>query len=197
MLNLQNNIKNIKTVQEISRRKLLVLGLVTVASALIPETPLAAIEKIVAPERSLFFYNVYTGEELKTVYWKNGEYIPEALDDINFMLRDVRTGKVKPINKKLLDVLYGVRKQLKCDEPFNMISGYRSPRSNAILRKSKKGVARNSLHMYGKAIDISLPGYSLRGLRRAAMDIHGGGVGYYPQSKFVHIDVGAIRYWRG
>ncbi len=197
MLNLQNNIINVNTKQEISRRKFLALGIVTAASALIPDTPLAAIEKIVTPERSLFFHNVYTGEELNTVYWKNGQYIPEALDEINFILRDIRTGKVKPINKKLLDILFAVRKQLKCNEPFSMISGYRTPTSNAMLRKKKKGVEKNSFHMYGKAIDISLPGYSLRGLRRAAMDIHGGGVGYYPRSKFVHIDVGEIRYWSG
>lgn len=183
--------------KEISRRKFLALGIVTAVSGLIPVSPIEAIENIVVPERSLYFYNVYTGEELDTVYWKDGEYIPEALAEINFILRDIRTGRVKPIKTKLLDVLFAVREKLKCKEPFHMISGYRSPRSNAILRKKKRGVAKNSLHMYGKAIDISLPGYSLRGVRRAAMDLRSGGVGYYPSSKFVHIDIGNIRYWRG
>jgi uncharacterized protein YcbK (DUF882 family) len=182
---------------EISRRKLLTMGLVTVAASIIPYKTLAAVNEVVTPGRSLSLFNVYSKETLNVVYWFEGKYLPDALARINHMFRDVRTGRVKKIDIHLIDLLFGIQKKLKCKDPFHIISGYRTPRSNAILRKRKKGVARNSLHMYGKAVDISLPGYNLRALRRAAMKLKSGGVGYYPRSRFVHLDVGKVRYWWG
>jgi len=193
---LEVNILDLLDTDGISRRKFLGMGLVAAASALVPSGVYAAAKEL-APEKAISFYNVYTHENLETVYWKNGLYVPEALSQVNHLFRDIRSGKVKTINKELIDLLYDLQQELKTDEPFQIISGYRSPHSNAMLRKTKKGVAKNSLHMYGKAADIRLPGYSLKGIRGAAMKLRAGGVGYYPRSKFVHVDVGSIRYWRG
>jgi uncharacterized protein YcbK (DUF882 family) len=150
-----------------------------------------------APERSLSLYNPNTRESLHTTYWSNGRYLQKALGDINHILRDRRTGEIKQINTRLLDLLYAIGTELKTQKPFHIISGYRSRRTNALLRKCGKGAAKNSLHIQGKAADIRLPGCRLSSLRRVAFNLKCGGVGYYPRSRFVHIDVGPIRYWRG
>jgi uncharacterized protein YcbK (DUF882 family) len=180
--------------KKITRRKFISMGLITMAAALMPHEIFAA---DIFTERKLSFYNVYTHEKLEIVYWENGHYIQDALSRINYIFRDIRTGKVKAISTDLLDLLFAVQQRLRSKEPFHIISGYRTPQSNAILRRIKKGVAKNSLHMYGKAVDVRLPGYSINALRRVAVSLHRGGVGYYPRSKFVHIDVGKVRYWRG
>ena len=180
----------------ITRRDLLALGLVTAASTIFPLKARAVSEKI-SSQKELFFYNVYTKENINTVYWKDGMYLPDELARINHIFRDIRSGKEREININLLDLLFKVKEQLKSEDPFHVMSGYRTPKSNAMLRKRKKGVAKNSLHMYGKAVDISIPGYSLRGIRKAAMKLQAGGVGYYPRSKFLHLDVGEVRYWWG
>jgi uncharacterized protein YcbK (DUF882 family) len=182
--------------RNISRRDLLALGLVTAASSIF-STKAFALSEAISSQKELFFYNVYTHENLKAVYWKDGMYLPDGLASINHIFRDMHTGREREININLLDLLFEVKEQLKSKEPFHMISGYRTPKSNAMLSKRKKGVAKNSLHMYGKAVDISIPGYSLRGIRKAAMKLRAGGVGYYPQSKFLHLDVGEVRYWWG
>lgn len=181
----------------ISRRQLLSAGLITLASAVIPVKSIAAVNDILVPERALRFYNLYTKEHLETAYWKEGEYLPEGLAEINHILRDIRTGKEKAMDRDLLDLLFALQQEVGNDEPFQIISGYRTPKSNALLRQHRKGVAKNSLHMYGKAIDIRLPHHRLRDVRRAAMKLKGGGVGYYPRSNFIHVDVGRIRYWWG
>jgi len=180
----------------ITRRDLLALGLVTAASTIFPLKARAVSEKI-SSQKELFLYNVYTKENINTVYWKDGMYLPDELARINHIFRDIRSGKEREININLLDLLFEVKEQLKSEDPFHVMSGYRTPKSNAMLRKRKKGVAKNSLHMYGKAVDISIPGYSLRGIRKAAMKLRAGGVGYYPRSKFLHLDVGEVRYWWG
>ncbi len=180
----------------ISRRRLLTMGIAAVTSAMVPNA-LAAAGSLMERERSLSFYNLYTGESLSSVYWHDGKYLSDAMAEISFILRDIRTGKVKPIDRNLLDLLANVQSELECNEPFHIISGYRTPKSNALLGKKKKGVAKNSLHMYGKAIDVRVPGYSLKNLRLAAMNLKRGGVGYYPKSRFVHMDVGQVRYWWG
>ena len=179
------------------RRKFIRMGLITAAAAVVPCDALASAYESVSDVRELHFYNLYTHEDLKIIYWKEGWYIPEALSEINHIFRDLRTGKVKAIKKELLDLLFNIRKKINVDEPFQLVSGYRSPRSNAILSKKKKGVAKNSLHMYGKAVDIRVPGCSLSTLRRAAQKLEQGGVGYYPRGHFVHVDIGEVRYWRG
>jgi uncharacterized protein YcbK (DUF882 family) len=148
-----------------------------------------------AKERSLALYNPHTNETLKAVYWAEGRYMPNALNEVNYLLRDYRAGEIKPISTRLLDLLYGLNHRLESDGPFHIISGYRTPKTNALLRKKSKAVAKKSLHIEGKAVDIQLPGCELKALRRAAMQLQMGGVGYYPKSCFVHVDVGNVRYW--
>ncbi|HLZ33925.1 MAG TPA: YcbK family protein [Nitrospira sp.] len=148
-------------------------------------------------ERSLSFYNLHTGERLSATYWENGKYILESISEINFLLRDFRSGEVKPIDPRLLDLLHQVTRRLETTNPIHLISGYRSPSTNAKLHANDSGVAPHSLHMDGMAADIRIPGRDLRQLLKAAMATRGGGVGYYPRSDFVHVDVGRIRHWAG
>lgn len=146
-------------------------------------------------ERWLGFYNLHTGEYLTSTYWVEGRYLPGALSEINFILRDFRTGEIKEIDVKLLDLLHALQAGMDSGEAFDVISGYRSPATNEMLYSQGAGVAKNSLHLQGKAVDISLPGRSLSSLRQAAIALKGGGVGYYPDSGFVHVDVGRVRTW--
>jgi len=189
--------KKIKTALDlmVSRRSLLAGGLMTMAASLIPRKAFSTVKDILLPERSLYFYNIYTGETLKADYWSNGQYITDVLDEINHIFRDHLTETIEAIDTNLLDLLCALKEQLGITEPFHIISGYRTPQTNARLRKRSKRVAKNSLHMYGKAADIRVPGYSTKALRLAAIELKGGGVGYYPKSGFVHVDVGNVRYW--
>jgi len=147
-----------------------------------------------APERSLSFYNLHTSEKLKTVYWAEGAYVPEGLAAINHHLRDYRTGEVREIDRRLLDLLYQLHGRLETNQPFQLISGYRSSATNAMLRAHSDGVAQHSLHMDGMAADIRVEGRSLEQIRQTALGMKLGGVGYYP-SQFVHVDVGRVRFW--
>ena len=143
----------------------------------------------------LAFHNLHTGERLKTVYRSGDRYLPHALAEINHILRDFRTGEVTAIDPSLLDLLNRLHREVNAQRPFEVISGYRSPQTNAMLRANSNGVAKHSLHMEGKAIDIRLPGVPLADLRQAALDLRRGGVGYYPKSDFVHVDTGRVRHW--
>jgi len=147
-----------------------------------------------ASERSLSFYNLHTTEKLQVVYWAAGGYVPESLVQINHLLRDHRNETVHEIDCRLLDLLCQVRTKLDTAEPFEIISGYRSPQTNAMLRSHSDGVAQHSLHMDGMAADIRVPGRSLELIRKVALSMKSGGVGYYP-SQFVHVDVGRVRAW--
>jgi uncharacterized protein YcbK (DUF882 family) len=188
-------LKDIDEPAVISRRKLLGMGLVAAVPALIPGAAMAAFRVIPKRSRSLSFYNLHTGESLKTTYFAKGEYIPGALREINHILRDWREDEVKPIDPALLDLLVGIHRRLDTKEPFQIISGYRTPKTNAMLHFATEGVAVHSLHLDGKAIDICVEGRSLNNVRRAAMSMLGGGVGYYPRTGFVHVDTGRIRFW--
>jgi uncharacterized protein YcbK (DUF882 family) len=149
--------------------------------------------------RKLAFDNLHTGERLSLEYWAEGAYVPEALSSINHVLRDFRTGDVHVIEPRLLDLLSLLQTRLETSSPFAVISGYRSPATNATLRAEHEhsGVAAKSLHMQGMAIDTRVAGRSLDALHRTALALQGGGVGYYPQSDFVHVDVGRRRVWQG
>jgi uncharacterized protein YcbK (DUF882 family) len=179
----------------LTRRRLLQWGAVAGAMSLCPRSALSSASGFQAPERALAFYNTHTGESLSTVYWVQGKYLPEALADVDYVLRDHRTDEVKSIDPQLLDLLHAIGHILKGYHPFYIISGYRSPATNAYLRFFDGGVAEHSLHMDGKAVDIRLPGCATINLRRVAVALRAGGVGYYRHSDFVHIDVGRIRYW--
>ncbi len=145
--------------------------------------------------RKLAFYNLHTGERLAATYWSDGGYVSDEMVAINHLLRDFRTGDVHQIDPKLLDLLYALDGRLGSSQPFHVISGYRSPRTNAMLHAASSGVASSSLHMVGKAIDIRVPGRSLATLHEAALQLRRGGVGYYPKSDFVHVDTGRVRRW--
>ena len=185
--------------RELNRRRFLGLGAATAATAVVPARLHAATWRNVSPpERVLSFFNTHTGERLKTAYCCGGAYRPEALSEINHILRDFRANEIKPIDPRLLDLLHELGGTLETDRAFHIISGYRSPVTNAQLRERggpNAGVASHSLHMDGKAIDIRIPGVSLDNLRAAARSLKLGGVGYYPSSNFVHVDTGRVRFW--
>ncbi len=179
----------------ITRRKILQLGLLTAASIVVPDSAVNAAAYILPDTRSLSLYNAHTKEYFNSAYWKNGRYLPETLKAIEYMFRDHYNGRERPIDVKLIELLHAMQKKIGAQEPFYLISGFRSSATNARLRRRNKGVAKKSLHIYGMAADIRLPGYSLKKLRRAAYEFKAGGVGYYPRSNFVHVDVGRVRYW--
>lgn len=177
-----------------NRRQFLKFGLATAGSILLPWPAFAGLSD--NKNRCLSLYNTHTGEHLRNlVYWEKGSYLEDSLKRINHLLRDHRTGEVKTIDPNLLDLISALHQRIPADSPFEIISGYRSPATNRKLRKHSKGVAKNSLHMVGRAIDIRLPGCSLVNLRKAAAALQAGGVGYYPKSNFVHVDTGRVRYW--
>ncbi len=146
-------------------------------------------------QRELSLHNLHTGERITRTYWADGEYLVEPLSDINHVLRDHRTDDVHPIDPQLLDMLHRLRHSVGSRKSFEIISGYRSPKTNAMLRGKSNGVAKRSLHMQGKAIDVRLPGHQLGKLRQAALSLKAGGVGYYPKSGFLHMDTGRVRHW--
>jgi uncharacterized protein YcbK (DUF882 family) len=148
-------------------------------------------------ERRLSFYNKHTGEMVKVVYWApDAGYIEQSLAEVSYVLRDYHTDEVKAIDPGLLDQMYTLQLQLKPKQPLHVISAYRSPATNAMLRKHNRRVAKDSLHMRGQAVDIRMPDRRVSDLYQAALSLKAGGVGYYPRSKFIHIDTGALRTWR-
>jgi uncharacterized protein YcbK (DUF882 family) len=177
------------------RRHFLKWGASAILAPFFTHPVLAAVKPKSHEHRILSFYNIHTGETLKTCYHSNGKLIQRAVNRINHIMRDHRTGEVKPVDPKLLDLLHRIAVEEKFRSPFSIISGYRSPSTNAALRKVTTGVAPNSLHMEGRAIDIRIPGYQTRALRQMAIKLHGGGVGYYPESDFVHLDTGPVKVW--
>jgi len=181
----------------LSRRKFIGFMLCAGMSGIFPKSVLAAIDEVTTPERSLSLHNPHTKDNFNGIYWRNGKYVSASLKSINHIMRDFHAHDIKQIDTHLLDLLYGISIKLKPGKPFQVISGYRSPETNAKLRKYGKGAAKNSYHIQGKAVDIRLPGYRTSALRRAAYKMKSGGVGYYPHQRFVHIDVGPIRYWKG
>jgi len=168
------------------------------------KTALAATGLLVTPafaataprgSRVLSMHNLHTGEKLTRTYWAEGEYLSEPLAEIDQLLRDHRSDQAHPMDPQLLDLLHELHLSVGGKRPFEIISGYRSPKTNAKLRGKSKGVAKKSLHMQGKAIDVRLPGQDLARLRTAALSLKAGGVGYYPKSNFLHVDTGRVRFW--
>ncbi len=180
----------------IHRRKFLKMGASVLLAALSPPVPSFAFEGISQYERNtLSFFNTHTKEALRTSYRSHGKLIPNSLDRINYILRDHRTGEIRSIDVALLDLLHDIVWKIDPYAPIHIISGYRSPRTNEALRRVTSGVARNSFHLKGRAIDIRIPGCRTRELRQMAVDCNVGGVGYYAKSDFVHLDTGPIRIW--
>ena len=146
-------------------------------------------------ERVLSFYNTHTGEHTRATYWADGEYVASELATLDQLLRDFRSGEVAAMDRRLFDILYDLQQLTAVSGTFDVISGYRSPATNAQLRRHSDGVARNSLHTRGQAIDIRLAGVELSDLHRAALSLRAGGVGYYAGSGFIHVDTGRVRAW--
>ncbi len=148
-----------------------------------------------ATHRALAVQNPHTGDKLNLTYFEKGRYLSDALDEISFLLRDYRTGDVHPIDPELLDQLHDLKQMLGFYQPFDVICGYRSPLTNARLHAEHSGVANNSFHIHGRAVDIRIERLDLRRVRNAAVAMHRGGVGYYPGSNFIHLDTGSFRTW--
>lgn len=148
-----------------------------------------------AESRLLRFVHTHTGETLSARYFDGGAYDEACLRDVNHLLRDFRTNETHVIDPPLLDVLYQLQLRANHDDAFEIISGYRSPATNAMLRRQSHGVAEHSQHLLGKAIDIRLAGYSTRNLAEHARSLALGGVGFYPNLDFVHVDTGRVRFW--
>jgi len=152
---------------------------------------------LVKDERQLSFYHTHTGKRLSVVYARNGHYVPSALEKINNFLFDFRTGDAAEMDPELLDLIYDVREALGSDSTYHVVSAYRSPKTNEMLRgkSQRSGVAKKSQHLLGKAIDVRLEGVNTAILRDQALAMKRGGVGYYEASDFVHMDTGRVRRW--
>jgi len=163
------------------------------AALTLAATPLA--RALASDARALAFRHTHTGETLSVAYYRDGAYDRDSLARVKHFLRDFRTGAVHDIDPELLDILAHVQGASGVAGTFEVISGYRSPRTNAALRRRSAGVAEHSMHMEGRAIDVRLPGVATARLRECALDLQRGGVGYYPASDFVHLDTGRVRCW--
>jgi uncharacterized protein YcbK (DUF882 family) len=151
---------------------------------------------VLPPERVLTLHHQHTGERLRAVYYADGRYQPETLRAVDHLLRDWRQGRTRPTDPRLLDLVWLLRRRLETDAPVEVLCGYRTPETNAMLRRTSEGVARNSLHMRAMAMDLRVPGRSLKAVHGAALALGRGGVGYYPQHGFVHVDTGPVRHWQ-
>ena len=174
------------------RRRFLQLGFGAAATLAMPS---AFANIMTSPERKLSLLNLHTGENINATYWAEGQYQTSELQAISRVLRDHRTGDIMDMDSNLIDLLNLLHHKMDGKNPFHVISGYRSPKTNAALSKKSSGVAKKSLHMQGRAIDIRLPGRQLTSLQQAAKQLHAGGVGYYSRSNFIHIDTGRVRSW--
>ena len=177
------------------RRKFLQSCALAAPALLLPDRLLAAAPVESAGSRALTFHHTHTGERLTAEYFSGGSYVSDALAAINRHLRDFRTGEEHAIDPALLDLLHRLNGLTGSHKPFQVISGFRSPKTNQMLRGKSHGVAAASLHMVGKAIDIRLADIPLTTLQSAALSLRAGGVGYYPLPDFVHIDTGRVRKW--
>lgn len=175
----------------VTRRQVLRMGGVVIASSVSPSLGWSH-----HASRSLNLHNALTRENLELEYWANGEFVPEALKELNHFLRDPHNGKVTEIDPELYHLIFDIARRLEATGIINIMSGYRSPVTNDRLRRRNSAAAKGSFHVKGKAVDIRIPGYSTNAVRRVALDLKQGGVGYYPRSRYVHIDTGPVRSWR-
>ena len=178
----------------INRRRLLQNMALTVPGVLLMAKPSLAIASI-SDTRALSFRHLHTNEKLSLDYFSDNHYQSESLNKFNYLLRDFRSSEVYPIDPNLFDLLYAIKLATGSKGQFEIISGYRSPKTNNMLRSKSNGVAKRSLHMQGKAIDVRLTDVNTDSVRRAAIALKAGGVGYYRKSNFVHLDTGRFRTW--
>jgi uncharacterized protein YcbK (DUF882 family) len=180
---------------DISRRTLLGVFAATAVTAAPVYSKSFGILKGAGDIRRLSMRSGRTGESLETIYWIEGEYIKDALKEINSFMRDWREDSYVRMDPRNIDIIAASHRLLDTNEPFQLLSGYRSPRTNAMLRSRSRGVAKNSLHMKGMAADLRLNSRSVSQVARAGLACNSGGVGKYSRSNFVHMDCGAVRSW--
>ncbi len=180
-----------------SRRGLLGVFAATLVTAAPTLTNAFGLLKGAGDIRRVKMYSGRTGESIDTIYWIEGEYIPEVLKEINYFMRDWRSGEKTKIDPRTVDIMAASHRLMDVSEPFMMLSGYRSPSTNAMLRSKSRGVAKNSLHMVGQAADLRLKSRSVGQMAKAAAACASGGVGRYSRSNFVHMDCGPVRTWGG
>ncbi|MAF97530.1 MAG: twin-arginine translocation pathway signal sequence domain-containing protein [Micavibrio sp.] len=185
---------DIKADSLLDRREILKMGLCGFVATATPFL-LSTEAKASSSTWRTSFRNAHTGESFNGVYRVGNKYLPDAFERISYVLRDFRTGEVFPMDPRVVDIMTVIHKKTGMSTPVNILSGYRSPKTNANLRGATSGVAKNSFHMYGQALDIRVPGYKTSGIRKIAMGLKAGGVGYYPKSGFVHVDTGNVRSW--
>lgn len=178
-----------------TRRHLLGAFAATAVSAAPTFSKAASFLRGAGDVRRIAMYSGRTGETINSIYWLEGEYIREALNEVNYFMRDWRIDTATTIDTRTIDIMAASHSLLDVSEPYLLLSGYRSPQTNALLRSRSRGVARNSLHMTGKAADLRLKNRSVNQMFRAAMACNAGGVGKYSGSNFVHMDCGIVRNW--
>lgn len=181
----------------ISRRKLLGVFAATTVIAVPTYANAFGILRGAGDIRRLRMYSGRTGESLDAIYWIEGEYIPQVLKEINYFMRDWRNDKAVKMDPHNFDIMAAAHRLTDADEAYMLLSGYRSPETNAMLRENSRGVARNSLHLRGQAADLRLGSRSMKELAKAAEACGAGGVGRYSRSNFVHMDCGSVRHWGG
>lgn len=182
----------VNLIMNVSRRHFLTHSALLVAGLSLPAAARAA---LALPEKTLRLYSTHTSESTRSVFWADGEYLPAGLAEINNILRDHRSGEIAAIDPRLLTLLDQVTSMTRPGSTLHVISGYRSFHTNQLLSEQSGGVAKRSLHMDGKAIDVRIPGFDLVQLRDCALGLRSGGVGFYAQSQFVHLDTGRVRSW--
>lgn len=178
------------------RRDVLKMGLAGFLAACVPLlTSKNAFAAANYGQWSVSLHHSHTGERFSGVYREGDRYVPEAFTRLNYVLRDFRTNEAFPMDPHVLDIISVIQARTRTGRPLEVLSGYRCPKTNAMLRYETSGVAKNSFHMYGQAIDLRLQGFNTGRLRAIAQGLRAGGVGYYPRSDFIHVDTGKVRYW--
>ena len=183
------------TKTRLSRRTLLGAGIAAIAAAPVYANA-PGLLRGAGDIRRVALYSERSGEALDTIYWVEGEYIPEVMDEVSFLMRDWRQNEMTEIDPKLIDVMSAAHRLMETDEPFQLMSGYRTVQTNNLLRRNQSGVARNSYHTKGMAADLRLRSRTSWQMYQAAQQVRGGGVGRYRSSGFVHYDSGPQRYWQ-
>ncbi len=183
--------------QRFERRDVLKLGLVGFLAASVPLISAKSAHAATGMGASwrVSLHHSHTGESFSGVYRVGDKYLPDVFKRLNYVLRDFRTREVFPMDPHVIDLISIIQSKTGTRRPLEILSGYRSPKTNAMLRNASTGVARNSLHMYGQAIDIRETDRSCERIRKVAASLRAGGVGYYPRSGFVHVDTGSVRSW--
>ena len=180
------------------RRKILTYPLAVASTTLPLSSHLYAARNIQYPDRYLSLFHAHTGEKITMVYWSQGKYLLDNLASINWILRDYHSDNVKPIDPRLLNLLYLLQRKLSVEPskyPFQILSAYRTKSTNEQLRETIEGVSRNSFHLQGRALDFNIPGIAQSAVHKAAIHLAAGGVGNYPDAQFIHLDTGPFRTW--